>query len=82
MNSSALVVQSWAGGSFGALDLAADLLDGLPLPTLSATFRVTADGPDAFLPGAILHGVVYLDTEFCGWEECYQLPIEFAVRIP
>jgi hypothetical protein len=74
-------VQSWTAGSFGALDLAADLLDGLPLPTLSATFRVTADAPDTFLSGAILHGVIYLESYICDWD-CYELPIEFAVRIP
>lgn len=73
---------TWTSGSFAALDLAADLMDGLPLPTLSAVFRVKANAPGAFPAGTTLHGMLYLEsTNFCDWG-CRELPVEFAVEIP
>ncbi len=73
--------QTWASGLYGALDLAAALIEGLPLPTLSAVFRVKANQPGAFPVGATLHGVVYLESEICPMG-CWELPLEFAVEIP
>jgi hypothetical protein len=73
--------QIWASGSYGALDLAADLIDGLALPTLSADFRVEASEPGAFVTGSTLHGTVYVESEPCPFG-CQYLPLEFAVEIP
>ena len=73
--------QTWASGSYAALDLAADLTEGLRLPTLSAVFRVRADATGAFPSGAILRGVVYVQTEFCP-VDCWEIPLAFAVEIP
>ena len=70
-----------ATGSYAALDLAADLVDGVRLPTLSATVRIKAPAPDAFLAGSILYGVVYVQNEICPWE-CLDVPLEFAVTVP
>jgi hypothetical protein len=75
------VEQTWASGSYGALDLAADLLDGLALPTLSAEFRVSGGAPNAFPAGATLAGVVYLESSTCPMG-CWEFPIEFVVEIP
>lgn len=72
---------TWASGSFAALDLAADLIDGVPLPTLSAVFRVKADHPDAFPPGTTLHGAIYVESIICPMG-CWEIPLEFAVEIP
>jgi hypothetical protein len=73
--------QSWAAGSFAALDLAADLIDGVPLPGLSATFRVKASTPHAFPSGTTLYGVAYVESEICPMG-CWEVPLEFAVQIP
>jgi len=73
--------QSWASGTFGTLDLAADLIEGLPLPTLSAEFHIAAAESGAFPAGAILHGAVHVESEPCPFD-CQYLPLEFAVEIP
>jgi hypothetical protein len=73
--------QPWASGSYGALDLAVDLMDGLALPTLSADFRITTAAPGTFLAGATLRGTVYIESEPCPFD-CQYLPLEFAVEIP
>jgi hypothetical protein len=78
---SGFLAQTWGGGSYAALDLAADLIDGVPLPTLSAVFRVHANQPGAFAAGATLHGVLYLESDICPMG-CWELPLEFAVEIP
>lgn len=75
------VEQTWAAGSFAAFDLAADLIGGLPLPTLSATFRVKAKSPAAFSAGTTLYGVVYVESDTCPMG-CWEIPLEFAVEIP
>jgi hypothetical protein len=72
---------SWRAGLFAALDLAADLIDGLPIPTLSAEFRVETVEPGGFLPGTVLYGVVYVESEICPMG-CWEIPLEFAVEIP
>ena len=73
--------QTWAAGSFAAFDLAADLIEGLPLPTLSAAFRVKAKSPTTFLAGTTLYGVVYVESDHCPMG-CAEVPLEFAVEIP
>lgn len=73
--------QTWGSGVYAALDLAADLLAGLPLPTLSAVFRLKANGPEAFPAGATLYGAVYLESDICPMG-CQEFPLEFAVQIP
>lgn len=73
--------RSWEAGSFAAFDLAADLIGGLPLPTLSATFRVKAASPTTFAAGTTLYGVVYVESEICPMG-CWEIPLEFAVQIP
>jgi hypothetical protein len=73
--------QTWAAGSFAAFDLAADLIEGLPLPTLSATFRVKAKSPTTFSAGTTLYGVVYVEGDSCPMG-CAEIPLEFAVEIP
>jgi hypothetical protein len=70
----------WVTGSYGALDLAFDLLDGRRLPTLSATFRV-AGAPGIFAEGTILEGAVFLEGDICPMG-CAMFPLEFAVEIP
>ena len=72
-------LSGWAAGSFAALDLAADLIDGFPLPALSAVFHVKADEP--FAAGALLYGAVYVESENCPMG-CSEIPLEFAVEIP
>jgi hypothetical protein len=75
------LTQTWAAGSFAAFDLAADLIGGLPLPTLSAAFRVKATSPTLFAAGTTLHGMVYVESDFCPMG-CGEVPLEFAVEIP
>ena len=75
------VPQTWESGSYAALDLAADLLDGVPLPTLSAVFRVQANQPQAFPAGTMLHGVLYVESATCSFG-CWEVPLEFAVEVP
>jgi hypothetical protein len=73
--------QTWASGSYAALDLAAELTAGVRLPTLSAEFRVRADAAGAFPSGAILRGVLHVETEICP-VGCWEVPLAFAVEIP
>jgi len=73
--------QTWASGSFAALDLAADLTKGSHLPTLSAAFRVRAGAAGAFPSGATLRGVLYVESEICPMG-CWEIPLAFAVEIP
>jgi len=73
--------KAWAAGSFAAFDLAADLIGGLPLPTLSAAFRVKAGSPTTFAAGTTLYGEVYVESEECAWG-CAEITLEFAVEIP
>lgn len=71
----------WPSGIFGALDLAADLALGVPLPTLSARFRVRSAEPGAFRSGDTLYGAVLVDSITCPMT-CWEIPLEFAVAIP
>jgi hypothetical protein len=80
-NTQDFAARSWDAGSFAAFDLAADLIGGLPLPTLSATFRVKAGSPTTFAAGTTLYGVVYVESEICPMG-CWEIPLEFAVEIP
>jgi hypothetical protein len=75
------VYQSWDSGIFAALDLAADLIEGAPVPSLSATFVVSASEPGAFASGTSLHGVLYVESSEC-WIYCSEVPLEFVVEIP
>jgi hypothetical protein len=68
-------------GLFAAVDLAADLLAGADMPTLSATFRVRAPAAGAFVAGSTLHGVLLLESDICP-VGCQELSLPFAVRIP
>ena len=72
---------TWTSGVYAALDLAADLLDGAPLPSLSASFRVKANQPNAFPAGATLRGAIFIETEFCPMG-CIEIPLEFTAEIP
>jgi hypothetical protein len=72
--------QTWPSGTPAALDLAADLLDGKALPTLTATFRINANA-GAFPSGALLRGILSVETAICPMG-CWELPVSFAVRIP
>ena len=73
--------QRWASGSYAALDLAADLTEASPLPTLSAVFRVRANTAGAFQSGAKLRGVIYVESEICPMG-CWEMPLPFVVEIP
>jgi hypothetical protein len=73
--------QTWESGVYAALDLAADLIAELPLPALSAAFRVKASGPGAFPAGATLQGSVYVESDICPMG-CWEIPLAFAVEIP
>jgi hypothetical protein len=73
--------QPWTAGAFAAWDLAADLIQGVPLPTLSASFRIKAKAPTLFTAGATLYGVIYVETDICPMG-CWEIPLEFAVEIP
>jgi hypothetical protein len=73
-------LQSWASGANSALELAADLVEGKPLPTLSATFRVKS-GTGAFPSGATLRGVLYVESDICPMG-CWEIPVAFSVIIP
>ena len=73
--------QTWGAGAFAAWDLAGDLLDGLPLRTLSAEFRVKTNQPDGFRPRTTLHGIVYVESNICPMG-CWEMPLEFAAEIP
>jgi hypothetical protein len=72
---------TWEAGSYAALDLAADLIDGAPLPTLSAVFNVRAHEPGAFPAGATLRGALHIESDLCPMG-CWEIPLEFAVEIP
>jgi hypothetical protein len=73
--------QRWTSSSFAALDLAGDLVDGVPLPTLSATFRIRIDAGGTFASGALLQGALFLESELCQlW--CAVFPLEFAAEVP
>jgi len=73
--------QTWTSSSFAALDLAGDLVDGVPLPTVSATFRVRIDAPGTFVSGSLLEGALFLETDICPMG-CWEFPLEFAVEVP
>ena len=73
-------LQSWASGANSALDLAADLVEEKPLPTLSAAFRVKS-GAGAFPSGATLRGVLYVESDNCPMG-CWEIPVAFSVIIP
>jgi hypothetical protein len=73
--------QTWTAGSYAALDLAADLLDAVPLPTVSAVFRVKANEPGTFPAGAMLRGVVWVESIVCPLS-CWEFPLDFVVEIP
>ncbi|HEY7671865.1 MAG TPA: carboxypeptidase-like regulatory domain-containing protein [Gammaproteobacteria bacterium] len=73
--------QAWAAGSFAALDLAANLIDAVPLPTLSAVFRIRASTANAFPAGATLYGVAYVESDICPMG-CWEIPLVFAAEIP
>jgi hypothetical protein len=70
-----------AHGLFAALDLAADLIAGTDMPTLSATFRVRAPAAGAFVAGSTLNGVLFLQSDICPFG-CEELALPFTVRIP
>lgn len=78
---SGFYAQTWMAGMYGALDLAADLLDASPLPSLSAVFRVRANQPDAFPAGATLRGAIFIESDICPMG-CWEIPLEFAVEVP
>jgi hypothetical protein len=73
--------QTWTAGLYAALDLAADLVNGSPLPSLSAAFRVKANQPNAFPAGATLRGAIFIESDICPMG-CWEIPLEFAVEIP
>lgn len=73
--------QPWTAGAFAAWDLAADLIQGVPLPTLSASFRIKAKPPAMFTAGTTLYGVIYVEADMCPMG-CAEFPVEFAVEIP
>jgi hypothetical protein len=70
-----------ADATYAAFDLVADLIEGAPLPSLSATFRVRAPSPGAFPSGSMLRGVLYVQDQSCPFE-CAEVAIAFAARIP
>jgi hypothetical protein len=78
---SGFYAQTWTAGVYAALDLAADLLAGSPLPSLSASFRLTAHQPNAFPAGATLRGAIFMESDICPMG-CWELPLEFSVEIP
>jgi len=68
-------------GLQAAMDLAADLLTGLPMPSVKATFRMKAEGPGGFEAGSFLHGTIYVESDQCPMG-CGELPYQFAVEVP
>lgn len=72
--------QSWASGTDAALNLAADLVEDKPLPTLSASLRMKAH-PGAFASGAFLRGILYVESDICPMG-CWEIPVAFSVLIP
>jgi hypothetical protein len=68
-------------GLYAALDLAADLLAGSDLPSVKAVFRINSDQQGGFQPGSMLHGAINVEVDVCPMG-CWELPLEFAVRIP
>ena len=68
-------------GLFAALDLAADLIAGTDMPTLSTTLRVRAPVAGAFVAGSTLHGALFLESDICP-VGCQELALPFVVRIP
>jgi len=71
----------WASGSYAGMDLAGDLINRVPLPSLSAVFRVKANESGAFPAGATLRGVLSLESNLCAMG-CEEFTIDFAVEIP
>jgi hypothetical protein len=75
------LASSWTAGTYAALDLASDLIDGLPLPTLSATFHVKTSEAGGFASGSILRGAVILESDQCPMG-CADFLLAFSVEIP
>lgn len=73
--------QPWSAGIHAALQLAADLAAGSPLPTLTTTFRVRTSAAAGFAPGTTLRGTVFAESEICPLG-CSTIPVEFVATIP
>jgi len=68
-------------GLHAALDHAADVLTGVPLPSVKATFRMKSERPGGFETGSILHGTIFVESDQCPMG-CGELPYQFAVQVP
>ncbi len=73
-------VQAIASGATSALALAAELIEGVPLPTMSADIRIRKQ-TGSYPAGAALGGYVWLDTQFCSIG-CKPISAEFTVVVP
>lgn len=68
-------------GLYQALELAAEIVSGAPLPTLNVIFRLRRDTGAPFESGTMLRGTVNVESELCPMG-CAELPLPFAARIP
>jgi len=73
--------QLWSGGIYSALQLAAELLDGAPVRSLTATFRVKTLAPSGFVSGTTLRGTIITENDSCPMG-CGEVMQEFVVIIP
>jgi hypothetical protein len=73
--------QPWSGGIYSALQLAAELVDGAPLRSLTATFRVKTYAPSGFVSGTTLRGTIITENDLCPMG-CGEVAQEFVVSIP
>jgi hypothetical protein len=73
--------QAWSAGIHAALQLAAELAEGAPLPSITATFRVKTSAATGFVQGATLRGTIIAEGDICPMG-CHETPVEFVVEIP
>ena len=68
-------------GLFHASRFAAEILAGSPMQVITATFRVRTDASHPFESGTLFRGALRVESTQCPMG-CWELPLDFAVRIP
>lgn len=68
-------------GLYAAMELAADLLGGAPLQSLTATFRLKTAEPGGFRSGSRFGESVFVEIDYCGMG-CVAVEFPFVVTVP
>ncbi len=72
---------SWPNGLHTAMNIAADMLTGVPLQTIDVVFRLPARDPAGFVAGSRYEGSLAVESDFCPMG-CAEPPMNFSVVIP